>query len=153
MRVNTLFKLDPRLAKETSWLGDFPLCRLLVHKEAMAPWFILVPRINNISELHHLETNEQIAFMQESGFVAKAIESEIKPDKINIAALGNIVNQLHIHHVPRFSSDFAWPHPIWGQTLNKQRTQKEQAMIIAFWQAYFSNNELFSLPEQGSLHS
>lgn len=146
MRINTQFKLDPRLAKDTSWLGDFPLCRLLVHKEAMAPWFILVPRIDSISELHHLESNEQTAFMQESSSVAKAIESEIKPDKINIATLGNIVNQLHIHHVPRFSTDFAWPHPIWGRTLNKQRTQEEQATLTTYWQDYFSKNGLFKLP-------
>jgi diadenosine tetraphosphate (Ap4A) HIT family hydrolase len=144
MRINAQFKLDSRLAKDTTWLGDFPLCRLLIHKEAMAPWFILVPRIDKLSELHHLENNEQVAFMQESSFVAKAIETEIKPDKINIAALGNIVNQLHIHHVPRFSDDFAWPHPIWGKTLNKQRTQKEQEKIAAFWQDYFSNNRLFN---------
>ncbi len=147
MKIDPLFQLDPRLAKDTSWVGDFPLCRLLVHKESMASWFILVPRIKHISELHQLESNEQIAFMQESSFLAKAIESEIKPDKINIAALGNIVNQLHIHHVPRFINDFAWPNPIWGQILNQQRRPKDQEIITQFWQDYFSKNALFKRPE------
>lgn len=143
MITATQFQLNPRLADDTTWIGDFPLCRVLLHKENMSPWFILVPKINQISELHHLSVQNQITFMKESCLMATFIETNIQPDKINIASIGNLVPQLHIHHVPRFKNDFAWPNPIWGNTPNQFRTEIHQAALSLQWQTILSQDSSF----------
>jgi diadenosine tetraphosphate (Ap4A) HIT family hydrolase len=109
-----MFELHPRLAADTLVLGDLPLCRVLLAKESQYPWLILVPKVAGLREIHHLTTGQQQQLMQESCAVAALMEQSLNPDKINVAALGNLVPQLHLHHVARFSGDKAWPGPIWG---------------------------------------
>ena len=109
-----MFELHPRLQADTRILGDLPLCRVLLAKDSQYPWLILVPRVANLREIHHLLPEQQQQLMQESCAVATLMEQALRPDKINVAALGNLVPQLHLHHVARFSSDAAWPGPIWG---------------------------------------
>ena len=109
-----MFELHPRLQADTQILGDLPLCRVLLAKDSQYPWLILVPRVDNLREIHHLAPAQQQQLMQESCAVATLMEQALSPDKINIGALGNLVPQLHLHHVARFSSDAAWPGPIWG---------------------------------------
>ncbi|MFB2862419.1 HIT domain-containing protein [Aeromonas sp. MdU4] len=109
-----MFELHSRLQADTCWLGDLPLCRVLLAKDSQYPWLILVPRVANLREIHHLAPEQQQQLMQESCAVAALMEHALSPDKINIGALGNLVPQLHIHHVARFATDSAWPGPIWG---------------------------------------
>ena len=109
-----MFELHPRLQADTQILGDLPLCRVLLAKDSQYPWLILVPRVAGLREIHHLAPAQQQQLMQESCAVATLMEEALGPDKINVAALGNLVPQLHLHHVARFSTDAAWPGPIWG---------------------------------------
>ena len=109
-----MFELSPRLVADTRQLGDLPLCRVLLAKDSQYPWLILVPRVANLREIHHLAPEQQQQLMQESCAVASLMEQALNPDKINIGALGNLVPQLHVHHVARFTTDKAWPGPIWG---------------------------------------
>ncbi len=109
-----MFVLHPRLQADTQLLGDLPLCRVLLAKDSQYPWLILVPRVAHLREIHHLSPTQQHQLMQESCAVASLMERRLTPDKINVAALGNLVPQLHLHHVARFASDAAWPGPIWG---------------------------------------
>ncbi|MFA7827066.1 HIT domain-containing protein [Aeromonas dhakensis] len=109
-----MFELHSRLQADTRLLGDLPLCRVLLAKDSQYPWLILVPRVANLREIHHLAPAQQQQLMQESCAVATLMEQALHPDKINVAALGNLVPQLHLHHVARFSTDKAWPGPIWG---------------------------------------
>ncbi|HHQ4600686.1 HIT domain-containing protein [Aeromonas veronii] len=109
-----MFELHSRLQADTRWLGDLPLCRVLLSKDSQYPWLILVPRVANLREIHHLAPEQQQQLMQESCAVANLMEQALSPDKINIGALGNLVPQLHLHHVARFATDRAWPGPIWG---------------------------------------
>lgn len=109
-----MFELHTRLQADTQLLGDLPLCRVLLAKDSQYPWLILVPRVDNLREIHHLAPAQQQQLMQESCALATLMEQALSPDKINIGALGNLVPQLHLHHVARFTTDKAWPGPIWG---------------------------------------
>ena len=106
--------LHPKLAQDCFILGQLDLCLLLLMNDSQYPWFILVPQRESISEIHHLPPHEQQQLMVESSLLATAIEQAFQADKINIAALGNMVPQLHIHHIARYKSDIAWPQPVWG---------------------------------------
>ncbi len=106
--------LHPQLQHDCLILGQFELCLLLLLNDAQYPWFILVPQRENITEIHHLTPNEQQQLMRESSLLAQAMHHTFQADKMNIAALGNMVPQLHIHHIARFKSDKAWPKPVWG---------------------------------------
>ncbi|MGL4714564.1 MAG: HIT domain-containing protein [Aeromonas sp.] len=109
-----MFELHSRLQADTRWLGDLPLCRVLLAKDSQYPWLILVPRVANLREIHHLAPEQQQQLMQESCAVAALMEQALSPDKINVGALGNLVPQLHLHHIARFTTDIAWPGPVWG---------------------------------------
>lgn len=106
--------VHPRLLEDCIELGRFSLCRLLLMKDANYPWFILVPDREEISEIHHLSEQDQQQLIRESSFLSAVIEDTFRADKINVAALGNMVPQLHVHHVVRYHDDVAWPSPIWG---------------------------------------
>ena len=108
------FNLHQQLANDTYYLGDFPLSALLLSKDANYPWFILVPKRNDISEPFQLEEADYAQLQQESLALSRALYSGFKADKLNIAALGNMVPQLHIHHIVRYKNDSAWPNPVWG---------------------------------------
>lgn len=124
------FTLHPQLENDTTTLGEFPLCTVLLAKDDSVPWLILVPKTDGIRELHHLSMEKQQQFLVESQVVCQALESLFKPDKINIGALGNMVPQLHIHHVARFISDIAWPGPIWGNHAGEFRSEEAQQALM-----------------------
>ena len=109
------FELHPRLKSDCIELGCFTLSRLLLMNERRSPWFILVPQRSGISELHQLAECDQMQLMRESSALATYLSSTIGCDKLNIASLGNLVPQLHIHHVLRYRNDPAWPAPVWGR--------------------------------------
>ena len=108
------FVLNETLARDTAEIGNFNLCKLLWMKDKLYPWAILVPKINDIRELYELTVAQQIQVMEESNFLLEAMAKVFSADKMNVAALGNMVPQLHIHHIARFKDDSAWPAPIWG---------------------------------------
>jgi diadenosine tetraphosphate (Ap4A) HIT family hydrolase len=110
----TGWSLHPRLKEDTIDIGDLPLCRVLVIKDAHYPWLLLVPRRPDIVEIIDLAEVEQAQLMTEISRVARALKDITKCEKLNIAALGNMVPQLHMHVIARRSGDAAWPRPVWG---------------------------------------
>jgi diadenosine tetraphosphate (Ap4A) HIT family hydrolase len=106
--------LHPQLARDTLALGDLPLSRVLVVNDANWPWLMLVPRRADISEIIDLEEVEQAQLMTEITRVARAVKTVTGCDKLNIAALGNVVPQLHVHVIARRNGDTGWPRPVWG---------------------------------------
>lgn len=109
-----MFKLHTRLAEDTLAVGDFPLCRLLLMNDANYPWFILVPRRTGAREIFQLDRHDQQQLLWESSQLSQVLSKVFQADKLNIAALGNMVPQLHIHHIVRYENDRAWPKPVWG---------------------------------------
>lgn len=110
-----MFELHPQLAADSVVIGRFDLSLLLLSKDANYPWCILVPQVEDVFEIHHLGEDEQIQLMRESCRLAEVMTSLFDAHKMNVAALGNVVRQLHIHHIARFKEDAAWPQPIWGK--------------------------------------
>ena len=109
-----MFELDPRLASDTIVLGDFTVSRVLLAKDRRYPWCILVPKVSDITEMYQLSEQEQAQVTKESALLGRELMSLYNGDSLNVAALGNVVSQLHIHHVVRFNNDQCWPGPIWG---------------------------------------
>lgn len=114
-----MFILDKRLREDTIIIGQFPLSLILLMNDANYPWFILVPQRAGVREVFELQDLDQVQLVKESSYFAKQLTSSYQPDKINIAALGNIVPQLHLHHLVRFRSDAAWPDPVWGKVAKR----------------------------------
>jgi len=109
-----MFELHPRLNEDCITVGSFPLCRLLLMNDSNYPWFILVPQRTGVREIFELSEDDQRQLLWESSSLSRLIADHFNADKINVAALGNMVSQLHIHHIVRYSSDAAWPAPVWG---------------------------------------
>lgn len=109
------FVLHPRLAADTHPVGDLTLARVLLMDDANYPWCILVPRRTGVREICELNRADQHLLCDESALLARALLSIYTPDKLNIAALGNVVPQLHLHHIARYQTDPAWPDPVWGK--------------------------------------
>ena len=112
--VETTWSLHSQLAQDTVPVGDLPLTRLLLANDANYPWLILVPRLPGIIELIDLSDNAQAQLLGEITSAARALRSITECEKLNIAALGNVVAQLHVHVIGRRHSDAAWPKPVWG---------------------------------------
>jgi diadenosine tetraphosphate (Ap4A) HIT family hydrolase len=108
------WELHPQLAADTVCVGDLPLAQLLVNRDANFPWLVLVPRRAGVVEIIDLEAADQHRLMDEVARVAKALQALTRCDKLNIAAIGNVVSQLHVHIVARRRADAAWPRPVWG---------------------------------------
>jgi len=115
MTAAATFALDPRLARDTLVLGAFPLSLLLLMNDTTYPWLILVPQRPESREIFQLDTADQQQLLRESSHLAEVLSLLLNPDKLNIAALGNVVPQLHLHHVVRYRCDPAWPAPVWGK--------------------------------------
>ncbi|MCE1057785.1 HIT domain-containing protein [Pseudomonas alloputida] len=110
-----MFVLDSRLQQDSLVLGEFSLCQLLLSKDANYPWFILVPKRAGVSELFELDAAEQQQLWQETTLLADALKASYGADKMNVATLGNVVSQLHMHVIVRQRDDAAWPAPVWGK--------------------------------------
>ena len=106
--------LHPQLADDTHPLAQFPLCEVRLMDDANHPWLILVPRVENAVEIIDLDAAQQAQLMQEIDRASRALQVAVKPHKLNVAALGNVVPQLHVHVIARFHDDIAWPRPVWG---------------------------------------
>ena len=111
----TDFRLDPRLAADTVPVVDLPLSTLLMMCDGNYPWLILVPRRAGAVEILDLDPADRARMWAEVEAVAAALAAETRADKLNVAALGNVVSQLHVHVVARYHGDAAWPTPVWGR--------------------------------------
>lgn len=109
------FALHPQLAQDTHFVTDLPLCRVLLMNESRYPWLILVPRRANVREIIELSADERTQLWAESDQISRTLMALFQADKLNLGALGNLVPQLHLHHLARFQTDAAWPAPVWGK--------------------------------------
>lgn len=108
------FQLHELLVKDCIELVDLPLCKLLLMNDSQYPWFVLVPRVENVQDIYQLDWEQQQQFLNESSMMSEVLMQLYSGDKMNVAALGNVCPQLHVHHIVRFKSDSAWPKPVWG---------------------------------------
>lgn len=109
-----MFQLHPRLTEDSVPITMLKLCEVRLQTDANYPWLILVPQRADMRHIHRLSQEDQRLLAVETSFVAAHLEALTNCDNINIAALGNMVPQLHVHIVARFVGDAAWPGPIWG---------------------------------------
>ncbi len=108
------FTLDPRLQRDTVLICEWPLSSVLLMNDARYPWLVLVPRRNATREIFELDADDQAQLGRESLRLTQQMSGYFSAHKMNVAAIGNIVSQLHIHHVARFPNDQTWPGPVWG---------------------------------------
>ncbi len=125
------FKLHPQLKSDCTILGDLPLCRVLLAPDARFAWFILVPKRPDIRESYQLAASDQLTLMHESAGFGRAVMEAFDGDKLNIGALGNMVPQLHVHHIVRHQGDPAWPGAVWGHPGAKPYSDADIEIIKA----------------------
>ena len=125
------FQLHPQLQKDCFVIGKFELCQVLLVNDSQFPWFILVPQRNEIREIYQLETADQITLIRESSYLAEKLAVIFNADKLNVAAIGNVVPQLHLHHVVRYQTDKAWSAPIWGKFAASPYTEQQRNQLLA----------------------
>ncbi|HYC05558.1 MAG TPA: HIT family protein [Azospirillaceae bacterium] len=123
------FHLHERLAADTVPVADLALCRVLLMRNALWPWLILVPRRPGAVEIHRLNATDQALLMEEIAVASGVLEREFRPDKLNVGALGNMVPQLHVHIIARTRADPAWPGPVWGSGHHRDYGAGEAEML------------------------
>lgn len=127
----TTFLLDPRLDADTLPILDLPLCSLRLLNDSRWPWLVLVPNIDEASELHDLCAADQAQLMAEAALAGRALKAFTGATKINTAAIGNIVRQLHVHVIARSEGDANWPGPVWGFGTKAGYTDEAAAVFMA----------------------
>jgi diadenosine tetraphosphate (Ap4A) HIT family hydrolase len=135
-----MFELHPQLQQDTFELAELSLCKLLLLNDSNYPWLILVPRRTGIKEVYELDVEDQQQLLRESSALGQAMADCFQAEKMNIAALGNIVPQLHIHHIARFSNDPAWPAPVWGAVPAQPYSEQELAQQLNLLNQKVLNN-------------
>jgi diadenosine tetraphosphate (Ap4A) HIT family hydrolase len=125
------WSLHPQLEQDTETIGDLALSRLLVSRDANYPWLLLVPRRPGASEIIDLDAADQRQLMTEIASVSGALKAVTACDKLNVAAIGNMVPQLHVHIVARQRGDPAWPKPVWGALPARAWDPAERKRFIA----------------------
>jgi diadenosine tetraphosphate (Ap4A) HIT family hydrolase len=129
--MEATWSLHPQLAQDTVPVTDLALSRVLLANDANFPWLILVPRLPALVEIIDLEPNAQAQLFGEIDAAARALKNMTACDKLNIAALGNQVAQLHVHVIARRKSDAAWPKPVWGAAPPAPYDPAARAALIA----------------------
>lgn len=117
--TNAPWSLHPQLAADTVPVRDLPLCAALLNDDANYPWLILVPRRADIVEIVDLDDDDRVQLMREIALASRALKAVTACHKLNVAALGNAVPQLHVHVIARQTTDAAWPNPVWGRVPQK----------------------------------
>ena len=123
-----MFTLHPTLQKDTLPIGDMPLCRVLLMNNRLFPWLILVPMRDNLRDLIDVTGDDEALLWNEIKQTGQAMKVLFAPDKLNIASLGNMVAQLHIHIIARFTGDKVWPNPVWGGAAEPYSPEDAAAM-------------------------
>jgi len=126
-----MFTLHDRLKSDTVEIARLRLSVVLLMNDSSFPWLLLVPMREGVSEIHDLSKEERAVLMEEVALASKVIQKLFNTDKINVGALGNIVLQLHVHVIGRFTSDRAWPGPVWGAGDSVPYTHAELDKTIA----------------------
>jgi diadenosine tetraphosphate (Ap4A) HIT family hydrolase len=139
-----MFVLDARLTQDTLVVGDFPLCRLLLSNDSHYPWFILVPRRADIGEVFELAEVDQLELWRETTLLSGLVNAAFNADKVNVAALGNVVRQLHMHVIVRYRTDAAWPAPVWGKHPAKPYASDEAAAVFEQLKAVLPDDFVFA---------
>jgi diadenosine tetraphosphate (Ap4A) HIT family hydrolase len=132
--VDADFVLHPQLAADSLLLTEWPLSQVRLINDQQYPWFLLVPKVTAAKDIIDLTDEQQLQFWQESKLLSHWIRSDYQPDKLNIAALGNVVAQLHLHHIGRFKSDMAWPAPVWGKHPARPYSTELLTILMERWQ-------------------
>ncbi|QNP40362.1 HIT family protein [Lysobacter solisilvae (ex Woo and Kim 2020)] len=117
--------LHPQLAEDTHPIAHFTLCDLQLMDDANHPWLILVPRVEHAVEWIDLNEAQQVELTREISRASRVLQAVFRPDKLNVAALGNMVPQLHVHVIARFREDIAWPRPVWGMATAQPYSPEE----------------------------
>jgi len=125
------WSLHPRLEQDTVPVGDLPLSRLLVHNDANYPWLLLVPRRPEAREIIDLDEADRLQLMAEIAMASRALKAVTMCDKLNVAAIGNVVPQLHLHVLARRRDDAAWPKPVWGTVPARAYDLAERERFVA----------------------
>jgi diadenosine tetraphosphate (Ap4A) HIT family hydrolase len=136
------FSLNSRLKADTIKIADFELSELLLMNDKNYPWFILVPRRANISEIFQLNDQDQKQLYKEISYLSEILQNFYQADKVNIGALGNMVPQLHIHVIMRFKDDIVWPKPVWGLVEAVNYSDEEITQISKDINSLIENNFL-----------
>lgn len=131
MPLSARYALDPRLADDTHPLATLDLCEVRLMDDANYPWLVLVPRVANARELIDLDADQRRQLTDEIDIAARAIRDVFRPFKLNVAALGNLVPQLHVHVIGRNEDDPAWPAPVWGRVAARPYTPEQLIERIA----------------------
>ena len=135
--AETGFALHPQLINDCLFVADLSLCRLLLMNDQQYPWCILVPRRSGVKEAYELDAGDQSQLHTESMQLCQVMMELFRGEKMNVAALGNVVPQLHVHHIVRYATDPCWPKPVWGQLparayRDADAQQRVQALKAAF---------------------
>ena len=130
----TRYELHPQLAADTHPVAVFDLCELRLMDDANYPWLVLVPRLPDAHELIDLDQAQRHVLTDEIDRAARALRDAVHPHKLNVAALGNLVPQLHVHVIARFEHDPAWPSPVWGRVAARPYTPEMLVERIALLQ-------------------
>lgn len=131
------FTLDPRLETDTLFIEDWMLCRVQLMKDRRYPWLVLVPRRESIREIFELEAPDRRLLMDEICRASQAMSHALRPSKINVGALGNVVPQLHVHIIGRRTDDAVWPSPVWGRGAPEPYATGELAERVQILQSAF----------------
>ena len=126
----TTFVLHPQLEKDSVLVAKLTLCSVRLINDINYPWLILVPQVAGISDIIDLSDAQQQILWQESALVSRVLKHLFTPDKLNVAALGNMVSQLHLHHIVRYKDDISWPRPVWGQVPSKLYSNQQLSKQI-----------------------
>ena len=124
------FMIDPKLLNDSEFIADLHLSQLRLLKDGELDWFILIPRKESMNEWTDLMIDEQFQLTREIDYVTNLLKEHTGADKVNIASIGNIVSQLHVHVIARYTTDRAWPGTIWGTT-SKQKLDLKR---VSYWQ-------------------
>ena len=135
-----MFTLDSRLAADSVYVTSLTLSQVRLMNDKRYPWLLLVPAVDNIKELIDLTHDQQLIVLDEINKLSHLVQSLWHPDKINIATLGNVVTQFHIHVIGRFKTDGVWPQPVWGQGTAEKYLASEMDTLIMRMQSYLKQS-------------
>lgn len=127
--MENTFYLDPRLTESSTDVATLELCKVLLVDNALFPWLLLVPQRTNIKEIIDLNAKDRLTLIQEISMISEIMQDVFSPDKLNVATLGNIVPQLHVHIIARYQNDSAWPQPVFGGSSKAYDLESRNAII------------------------
>jgi diadenosine tetraphosphate (Ap4A) HIT family hydrolase len=131
------FALDSRLEQSSTHVINLELCQVRLHHNAAFPWILLIPNQAGFFEILELSSTDQLLLMQEIVVASQVLQTVFHPTKLNVAALGNIVPQLHVHIIARYADDAAWPNPVWNSGIHTDYTPEEKTERVTQLQDVF----------------